>query len=331
MHAFAASLVLAGCLVTFEDYPLEDSGARTGGRSSGGNSSTGGDDDPPGSGGEGGEPAQQGGRGGTNSGQGGSVGKGGTTSEDTGGKTGTTGGSAPEGGMQGVGGSQGTGGTGETTGGVVGTCDCQPGSTSDPLLIQNFEDGSAVVLPHEARAGHFFTFVSQSSTVTPLPDTDMTPECSGGGGDCYQLCAEGVVSGSDYAVAALAVNLADDLPYNVNSYLGVTFSIAAEIGVNCRLDFHAATTSTLENTFGGACVPTAGYDCNDHFSETMATSSLTGSYAVYFSLLRQGGWGVPASWIGTDVIELHWQVTSETDLAISEPFRICLDDVKFFQ
>lgn len=299
-------LVAAACAVTFEDYPVYDEspGASSGGGKGGGSSNGG----QPG----GGPPVT-----------GGVVGNGGAPA--TGG-LGSTGGKAQ-------GGSISTGGSTSTTGGEDGTggsgidCDCAPGSNSDTLLLQNFEDGSGGILPYDGRNGGFFTFVSVASTIDPPPDTDMAPECTGSAGNCFRLCARGQVAGGDFSVAAIAANLNSGAAYDLSAYSGISFQASVELSGVSRLEFHAATMATTDVQYGGSCAPSAGLDCSDHYAYIVTTSSASARYTIAFSQLAQGGWGVVAGWTPDQVIELHWQVGSNTDVAVTEPFTLCLDDV----
>jgi len=188
-------------------------------------------------------------------------------------------------------------------------------------LIQNFENNSSLVLPHGSRNGSFLTYVTGSSTVDPPEDVPMTPECLGVNGNCYRLCATGAVSGTDYPVAAIAVDLAAKAPYDLSAYSGIAFNLSGQIGSGTRLDFHISTVGTTDVMYGGSC--TAGVQCQDHYSITTSLSPQT----VQFANLRQGGWGVATAWNPAQALELHWQVTSIASTASSQAFTICIDDV----
>src|SRR5262249_3764298 len=155
------------------------------------------------------------------------------------------------------------------------------------LLIQNFENGSSFVLPHASRIGAFLTYATGTSVIDPIPDAEMTPECTGVDGNCYRLCASGAISGTGYPVAAIGVDLAGKLAYDLSDYSGISFSLSGTLGSGTRLDFHVSTVGTTDTMYGGSCVPSGG-QCQDHYFKSVSVAP----HSVAFSTLSQGGWGI---------------------------------------
>jgi hypothetical protein len=325
---FSLLVACAGCAQIFDiergTFPSDDDAGASG------------DSGSPPEGGTGGARGGMGGSGGRTGGAGGSAGSngasGGTSSGGNGG-TQATGGNAGNAGGSGVSGKGGSSGS-------AGACDCSVGSTSDALLISNFENRGTALLNHAERTGGFYTYASPDSAITEAPMV----ECTENDGNCYVLCVSGELAGSGYPYATLGASLrvsgGKASPYDASEYSGISFRIRGSVGQSSTLRAGFSTRATMEadDYNDGACMPTATLDCGDPFVTPVALSSSFQTRAYRFFELGQGNgggqwsfpWGVPASWDPESLINIEWKVNSTVEsLKQPEPFEFCIDDVAF--
>jgi len=306
-------------------------GGASGGKggASGGSSGSSGGTDAPGGTTSGGKGASGGtdASGGTSSG-----GKGGTASGNGG--TSGNGGSAGSGGSS-AGGSAGTNVTPIT----IASCACASGTPdTDPLLIQDFEDRTAGILPFEGRSGGFYTFTDDYGSTA-----DGVLACATGEPDsCAMLCMRGFLDGSGYPYAALGVTLhgttTGPRPYDISAYSGLSFRVSGTVPSNqAALRVTINTTSTSAVEFGGNCVDIGAIGCNDHYKAPVPVSPTFSTEIVHFVDLGQGDgghpwlipWGVPGSWTPTEALNINWEVNAIVDTLSGVEFDVCIDDIKF--
>jgi hypothetical protein len=149
--------------------------------------------------------------------------------------------------------------------------------------------------------------------------------------------------GSLYALHALGIGATDygfgvalRFPQNVDAveagYTGIRFKAKAA-KPKTKISIKVAIPATLDASFGGSCEPTTApkKDCNDHpaASVLIATGGWL-TYEVPFTMLKQEGWGVPATPSYEAVSQVHVIFPGPISSG-SADFDVWLDDFEFYK
>jgi hypothetical protein len=197
---------------------------------------------------------------------------------------------------------------------------------TDPcLLIDDMEDGDAVVLVRCGRRGNWFTFndATSGASQTPAPTAVCLPTLIPGGGRGTSLYAMRTY-GSGFTTwgAGIGFNFINSGPsYDVSSWHGVTFwaHVATGTTTSVRFDFPDVDTDAR----GGVCSTTSP-GCGDHFGVAIALTTTWTLYTIRFTDLAQEGWGhVASAFNPAKVYGMQLQTSA------SATFDIWIDDVSF--
>jgi hypothetical protein len=137
------------------------------------------------------------------------------------------------------------------------------GSTacSDPLMIDDMEDGDGAICPFGGRSGSWYTVGDgPEGTLSPSPGATFTMSPIPGGRGDSQMAARMLASGFNSG-AAMGVGLGE--PYDASATAGITFWMktnAPGVGV------HFETAETVPVSGGGLCADTATtYNCGNAY------------------------------------------------------------------
>jgi hypothetical protein len=282
-------------------------------------------------------------------------GRGGHAGTDSGGSgaTGASAGAADVTGGAGEGGSRegGSGEGGEAGGGDGG----DPSMAGSPMGGSNIGAGAAgpcdgarvvcessdMITDFESNDGRLC--VQSSGTVIAYGDGTGTQAPEVGDVRAYDA-SDDCDRGSLYALHALGIGatnygfgVALRFPQNVDAveagYTGIRFKAKAA-KPKTKISIKVAIPATLDASFGGSCEPTAGppkKDCNDHpaASVLIATGGWL-TYEVPFTMLKQEGWGVPATPSYEAVAQVHVIFPGPISGG-SADFDVWLDDFEFYK
>jgi hypothetical protein len=198
-----------------------------------------------------------------------------------------------------------------------------------------------MITDFESNDGHLC--VQSSGTVIAYGDGTGTQFPEVGDVRAYDA-SDDCDRGSVYALHALGIGatgygfgVALRFPQNLDAveagYAGIRFKAKAA-KAKTKISIKVAIPATLDASFGGSCEPTAGppkKDCNDHpaASVLIATGGWL-TYEVPFTMLKQEGWGVPATPSYEAVAQVHVIFPGPISGG-SADFDVWLDDVEFYK
>ena len=322
--SLVSCLSLTGCLVSFEDYPLNalghgGSSASASGSDAGGTSGG----DAAGDSGPGGSAAGDLALGGSATGgtaTGGSASGGDAMGGDaTGGSA--TGGSATGGSATGgdTTGGAGTGGApegGSPAGGAGGGM--MPPSD---LLIDDFEDGDSQIALLAGRNGSWFVSNDGSGQQTPDPRAACLPSLLSPSRGASTMALHttgsgfynwGAMVGANFLVSGMTV-----LPYDISTHLGVTFT--AKIGRPTSVKQVRVSIRNYDTLYG--CTV-----CGDPFGASATISDTFQTIQLPFASMKQQGFGKP------QLANFDTKRTYAVTFAwgAHETFDVWIDDVGFY-
>jgi len=274
---------------------------------------------------------------------GGATSSGGTTSTAGSGTTGATGGTIGAGATAGSGvasggvataGSTGVGGQaggaigGGTTGGFGGGMPlmCSPTApiaTGLQPLIDSMDDGDIYISPLEGRSGSWFVYNDGSSTgfQQPTPPTfymDLNVQDPSGGNVVANTFGKGFSSWG----AGMGFVFNNGCSYNAKVYSGITFYARSEIGPT-SIYVLVGTSATTPIDAGGAC---SGV-CYDAFQLPIGLDRDWQKYTIAFSALTQQGWGTPAFFDRTTLVNVNFQTIPG---GANGAFSFSVDSISFY-
>ncbi len=301
-----SALALSGCLVSFQDFPLGVGGASAAGA---------------GALAAGGAGAITGSDGGDGSALGGSSSSAGDDSSGGGvaGSTGGSAGAATGGASDGGGGASAGQGASSGSGGSAGTMSMPPMD----LMIDDFEDGDALILPNAGRSGAWFAANDGTLYAAQTPDTrgpinpSMLMPARMMSMRAMHTTGYGYKTWGAYIGASFVGIDPKEKAYDVSAHQGVQFY--GKLG--------------RANVFPGVRVAMRDYDtfvgcsnCGDNFGADITVTDAFQLIQVPFSSLKQRGWGMPlvASFDPTQAygIIFSWDANQSFDLWI--------DDLSFY-
>ena len=316
---YDASLLIASnagpdAAVTAGGASAGGAGGENAGGASSGTGAQGGLPSPPGSDGDAGAAGQ---------GAGASAGAGAGTS----GSDGASGASSA-----GSGGTLSGGGSGGS--GVAGAVAAAGSTSTDTFeLIDDFEDGDAVILPLHKRNGPWYVFHDSTTSGTESPFT-IALLSSARAASLYALhfTASGFTDwGAGVGANFLVVDLAGKkVAYDVSAYRGIQFYAKIASGTQSTLKLFVPTT--YSDPDGGKCSGTVdGTRCGDHLY--CQIGSLKTDWALYtcqFSDLAQQGFGLAQSALDpTSVYSVQFTLSNKVPKVIA--VDIWIDDVAFIK
>src|SRR5260221_3869447 len=207
----------------------------------------------------------------------------GSTTTGTGGTT-TTGTAGTSTGTAGT--STGTAGTGTGgTGPLGGTCMTKAASTGMPLLIDDFEDGNADVMPVDGRMGGWYLSTDMTGTSTPKSGPPV-PEAGGMPGKAIHVTGKGLTSWGASLSAAIANNMTGC--YDASKFTGISVSLKG--------------TGMVMVSVLTAAVRDAPMDMRNQYKKVIALSADWTNVPINFSELTQpGGWGLMVPFDATKI------------------------------
>jgi hypothetical protein len=217
-------------------------------------------------------------------------------------------------------------------------CSAAAGWCSNPLLIDDMEDGNGVICNSGGRQGSWWTGGDgPEGTLSPAQGATFTMAPIPGGRGDSRMAARMAGSGFTSLGAWMGLNLDSSggvtRPYDASAHGGVTFWMktdALDVGVELPI---SATTSASD---GGSCIDSATtFNCENHFSFFITPPKTDDwiQYHVPFSALWQAGDGGDANgnvivgsatWDPTSLFEVQFSVHTEAS------FELWIDDLSFY-
>jgi hypothetical protein len=171
----------------------------------------------------------------------------------------------------------------------------------NPVLIDDFEDGDALIIGSYGMSGSWYT-VSDGTTGTISPAVGSTPVPANVGALSSARSMHFTGSGFSSWGAGLAVSLnASRCSYDTSLETGVEFYIKGTGSVNVEV----ATRQTVKQVEGGTCIG----KCNDFYHLTVPLSGTWTQKKVAYSTLAQYGWGVAAAFDPTQVMYIQFTLS----------------------
>lgn len=228
--------------------------------------------------------------------------------------TGGTGGLVTGGSDSGGSGNYGAGGSGNLGGSGSGGDACSgltvTAAGTSPL-IDDMEDGDATVLPTESRTGGWWLTGDAGCVTTPQKDALVWPVPVAGTGNTSAYALHVAATQCNVWGFGVGVVLNPHEPircgYDASVYEGVYFWAKAD-SASKRVNFSVATRQNIPVSFGGGdgtCDEGAG-TCWDAFNIWMELTDTWQLYAVRWADLAQTGWGAPATFDPTQLIQMGW-------------------------
>lgn len=220
-------------------------------------------------------------------------------------------------------------GTGETS---VATVPTTPEATTEPVvevdlaLIDDLEDGNAVIAEHEERQGQWSAYndATSGATQTPAAGKAVTPEAGGANGSQYALHT----SGSGFSEWGAGIQLdfknagsgaSSREPFDASRYQGLSFYAKGSGSPRVEL----ATPATTDSAGGGSCAE----GCFDTHGKVITLGADWALFTIPFGDLVQEGWGTEAAFSPAELLGLAFKVSGNADAPAD--FDFWVDDVRF--
>jgi hypothetical protein len=198
-----------------------------------------------------------------------------------------------------------------------------PKPCSDPLMIDDMEDGDPYICRTDGRYGGWFGFGDGSASGNQtLAPSAIIPGGRGASRRAMHFTGSGFSTWG--ALAGFNFNNSDGLDphaYVASSAGGFTFWMKASVPVTVEVSIEA-TTLVAD---GGACDDSMSpNNCNDHFAfQITKTDSTWKQYQVPYAALRQSATGT-ATWDPSTLFGLQFAVGPGAD------FDVWIDDIAFY-
>jgi expansin (peptidoglycan-binding protein) len=194
----------------------------------------------------------------------------------------------------------------------------------DEALIDDFEDGDAIIADRAGRKGQWTAYNDSSAgaTQTPAGGRAVNPEAGGAGGSGYAAHTSG--SGFSEWGAGMDFNnpgsgASSRLPFDASSYQGISFKATGSGTVRVELPI----PSTTDSAGGGTCVD----GCFDTHGKSITVQSEWTEHTISFTQLEQEGWGTATSFDASKLLGLAFKVPGSADAPAE--FDFWIDDVRF--
>ena len=282
--------------------------------------------------------------------------------------TGTAGATGAAGATAGTGGTTGTAGAVGAGGGAAMSCGaltplagdakcCVAAGTAADLAIDDLEDKDNVILPAGQRQGYWYTYGSAGATQTPPPGKTFVPNAGGypcsllpltiackamntapmgtAGTVLFSAETKGSLPPATAALPSYAGlgfdfnnHFAKSCVYGASAYHGISFWAKGTVPFQAGIAVPATTPTTSDS---GTCATM----CSDNFSMTVAPppdGTTWKQFTITFAdmtTFAQAGWGTPATFDPSKIINMQFQVNATTTATAAAPFDISIDDVAF--
>jgi hypothetical protein len=241
----------------------------------------------------------------------------------------SSGGSFSAGATGGVSSAGATSTAGAATGGFGGsaiiTCAAPTRANGMQPLIDDMEDGDNRILPVEGRSGVWFTYNDDTAGVQFPLSANFTMQTvssdASGGIRIASTYGKGFTSWG----AGMGFVMNNGCPYDATVYQGVRFYARSELG-QVSIFAMAPTAATTPSGNGGTCIQTTPNACYDDFQTTIDLNTGWTQEYVFWSELRQQGWGTPASFDASTLMGMNFQTLNHG----GDAFSFSIDDVSFF-
>jgi len=233
-----------------------------------------------------------------------------------------------------VGGASGSAGTGGApiTAGAGGLPNVAGAPSGSLELIDDFEDGDAVVIPMHGRNGPWYTFsdgtVGGKLSPSPFAVSALGSNAHDDSTVAVHLTATSFTDWGAGVGADLVNTAGKKVAYDVSAYKGVHFY--AKIGSGASAGLKLLVTTTYSDPSGGICsdalpatVPSKR--CSDHLYFPKTIKTTWAAYDVLFSDLIQQGFGLPQATLDPKSV-YSLQFTMPAKLTSVD---LWLDDVSF--
>jgi len=234
---------------------------------------------------------------------------------------------------------------------------CVAAGTAADVAIDDLEDGNNVILPVGQRQGYWYTYGVKEAMQTPLPTQWMgaTFKPGPGGNPCSLMPLTAACKAMDTAAMGMAGSMLfsaetkGSLPPatdTVPTYAGMGVDLNNHFAKSCVYDgkaykgisFYAkgsafkvavAIPGTVPTTSdSGACAAM----CSDHFNMLVAPppdGTTWKQFTIMWAELTQAGWGTPATFDASKLINIQFQVDGLTTATATAPFDFSVDDLAF--
>jgi expansin len=195
---------------------------------------------------------------------------------------------------------------------------------SDPALIDDFEDGDAMIIAIAGRSGQWTAYNDGTTGGTQTPSGAAKPEAGGANGAGYAVHTTG--SGFASWGAGIQLDLANAgsgasarKPFDASAYQGIRFYAKGTGAVRVELP----TLATIDSAGGGSCAT----KCSDTHGQQLTLTADWTLITVPFSKLAQEGWGTVAALDPKTILGIAFKVpgTKETPAK----FDFWVDDLSF--
>jgi hypothetical protein len=227
---------------------------------------------------------------------------------------------------------------GSGTGGTP--IDAGPLGCKDPKIIDDFEDGDAVICPSGGRVGVWVNDNDHSGVQLPSPflpsglvpargDSTRAAHTTGSG---FTIWGGGISAGLNKSLEANSVAA----PYDASAYRAITFWVRGAPGTQLAVGFQ--TASTVPVSEGGRCIET----CPD--PQTGCTPNCYNAFRRVITIPTNDNGSWKQQVISLNGIDLtQWAITGQTFdpkeliaiffAAVAPPasFEFWIDDVAFVQ
>lgn len=192
-----------------------------------------------------------------------------------------------------------------------------PASSGGAVLIDDFEDGDALVSSNAGMSGAWFTIQDGTNGVLASPARgDIVPAHVGARGSARSLYISAYGFSLWGAGAAVPLN-ASGCSYDAAAQYGLTFYAKG----NGTVWVSVATLRTTPASAGGTCV---GNGCNDHFQLGFVLSPAWTLRTLPWTSLRQAGWGTWTTFQPSEILYIQFTVGSNSAL------DLYLDELSFY-
>jgi expansin (peptidoglycan-binding protein) len=200
----------------------------------------------------------------------------------------------------------------------------EPVAQVDPALIDDLEDGDALIVPQQGRSGRWTTYNDGTGQQTPAQGAIADPESGGANGSAYAMHTTG--SGFTDWGAGLQVDLNNSTDgagsgraaFDASAYDGIRFWARGSGLVRVEL----STRATATTDEGGTCSD----NCLDNHGQEITLADSWTEYSVSFSTVVQQGWGLAADFSAADLLAIAFRV----NVPDSANFDIWVDDLGFY-
>lgn len=220
----------------------------------------------------------------------------------------------------------GTGETSTTTTTAPTPATTEPVTEADLALIDDLEDGNAVIAEFEERQGQWSAYndATSGATQTPAAGKAVTPEAGGANGSQFALHT----SGSGFSEWGAGIQLdfknsgsgaSSREPFDASHYAGISFYAKGSGSPRVEL----ATPATTDSAGGGSCTES----CFDTHGKSITLGADWALFTIPFDDLVQEGWGAEAAFSPAELLGLAFKVSGSADAPAD--FDFWIDDVRF--